>query len=263
MAKTILTCSLIVLLSVAVGCTSVDSGRAQLLPVDVKKNSAAFAQGPAFTAGESDLVEQVAVSRQAYRNALQFLSQYYSKSGNNMKLVWVQRELTAMDKMPQYKYIVEAGLAGAELRAIASIPEADQLYHQAQMLEKKAKGFIIFPDSDLLRLALDKYNELIRKYPTSDKIDDAAYKAAGIYEHFKDFSIAVLYFQRAYQWDAYTPNPARFRAAFILDQKLRRRADALDIYREAVKQESGYESWAEYAEKRIRQLTGSEIRLKD
>ena len=57
---------------------------------------------------------------------------------------------------------------------------------------KKARELIIITNEDMLRVALDKYNQLIRKHPPSDKIDDAAYRAAGIYEYFKDYTIAIL-----------------------------------------------------------------------
>ena len=58
---------------------------------------------------------------------------------------------------------------------------------------------------ELLRAALRKYGELISQYPTSDKIDDAAYKMARIHEGFGDYTIALAFYQRAYQWDAATP----------------------------------------------------------
>ena len=93
--------------------------------------------------------------------------------------------------------------------------------------------FVVLKDENLLRMALDKYNQLISKFPTSDKIDDAAFRAAGIYEHFKDYSIAVQYYQRTYQWDPQTIYPAKYKAAFILDQRLHRRAEALQLYQDA------------------------------
>ena len=106
-------------------------------------------------------------------------------------------------------------------------------------------------------MALEKYNELIRKHPSSDKIDDAAYNAGVIQEYFKDYSIALLYYKRAFQWDPDTIHPARFRAARVLDKNLHRNAEALQLYQQAVKIEGQYEKyreWREYAERRIREL---------
>jgi tetratricopeptide (TPR) repeat protein len=110
----------------------------------------------------------------------------------------------------------------------------------------------------MLRLALDKYNQLIKKYPTSDKIDDAAFRAGGIYEYFKDYTIALLYYQRAYQWDPDTIHPARFKAAYILDKRLHRRAEALELYQQVAKKKGQHGKYKVFAENRIRELTKSD-----
>jgi tetratricopeptide (TPR) repeat protein len=89
-----------------------------------------------------------------------------------------------------------------------------------------------------MQLALNKCNDLIQEYPTSDKIDDAAYLAGEIHEYFGDYSIALLYYKRAVQWNANTPHPACYRAARILDYKLTDRGQALQLYREALDKES-------------------------
>ena len=182
-----------------------------------------------------------------------------------MKLEWAKNELAALDVIPQYNYIFEAGVAGPELKASASIPEADELYAQAVAMEDKAGMLLIVKNDNLLRKAIEKYNLLIKKYPSSDKIDDVAYKAAGIYEHFKDYTIAVLYYQRTYQWDAETPYPAQFKAAFILDYYLHRRAEALDQYQQAIKSlknEFEHVRWKVFAESRIAELTQSGQKVK-
>jgi tetratricopeptide (TPR) repeat protein len=115
----------------------------------------------------------------------------------------------------------------------------------------------ILKDENSLRLALARYNQLIKNYPSSDKIDDAAYKAGVIYEYFKDYSIALLYYKSAYEWDPDGIYPARFRAARLLDKHLYRKDEALQLYQQAVKTEGRYEryrEWKEFAEKRIREL---------
>jgi len=252
MARIVLTIVLIVLLSILVGCGTYDTGRGRLVPAQTRS-------APVITktvSGEVDVVERVVVDRQAYRQSLERLVQHYTATGNNMKLVWAKKELAALDTMPQYKYIIEAEVAGPKLKAAASIPEADRLYEEALQLQKKAEQLVLIKDDDLLRLALDKYNQLISKHPSSDKIDDAAFKAGEIYDYFKDYTIALLYYQRAYQWDPETPYPARFKAAFILDQRLHRRAEALPLYQQALeKAGKKYYDWREFAERRIRELT--------
>jgi TolA-binding protein len=136
-------------------------------------------------------------------------------------------------------------------------PNADSLYAEAFHLEKQAGPVV--KDKDLLKMALDKYNELISKYPKSDKIDDAAFRMAGIYEYLKDYDKAVINYQRTYQWNAQTPTVARFKAAYILDNQLGRRAEALPIYQEAlskITKSNEHKLWVEYTEQRVKELTG-------
>jgi tetratricopeptide (TPR) repeat protein len=257
MAKIVLTVASIILLNILVGCTEVDSGRGQLVITDMGQPRSLPVVKPAEGA-ETDLIEHLATSRKAYHQGLVALIDYYGRTGNNLKLQWARTELAALEQMPRYNYVIEATVAGADLKASAAIAEADQLYVAAVEMQKDAERLVIVKDSDLLRLALDKYNQLIRKYPTSDKIDDAAFKAGGIYEHFKDYSIALLYYQRAYQWDAATPYPARFKAAYILDSQMHRRSEALELYLQAVQTEGkdpGNSIWKGYAEKRIDELS--------
>jgi tetratricopeptide (TPR) repeat protein len=257
MARTILTAVVIVLLNVLVGCQGVDSGRGILMPA---RTSTSIVSAPVVDitkAGETDYVEQIAVNRQEYRQGLELLIRYYTKTGNNMKFKWAKEELAALDSIPQYKYIVEAEAAGANLRASTSIPEADELYRDALDLQERAGALLVVKNEELLRLALDKYNRVIKDFRSSDKIDDSAYKAGEIYEYFQDYSIALLYYERAYQWDPETIHPARFRSARILDKRLHRNAEALELYRKAINTEGRYgrhRKWKEYAEGRIKEL---------
>lgn len=245
-----LTVLLTVLLNVLVGCHGVDSGKSQLLPATMKDVSV-------VEAGEADIIEQMSINRLAYRQYLESLVAHYKKTGNNMKLGWAEDELKRLNKMPQYNYVIEASVAGPNLKAEDSITIADYMYDEALRLEKKAKRLILIKDEDLLRVALDKYNQLIKKHPSSDKIDDAAYRAGGIFEYFKDYTIALLYYQRAYQWDPATIHPARFKAAYILDEYLHRRAEALELYEQAVEKDKLSKSCKEFAEKRIIELIRS------
>jgi tetratricopeptide (TPR) repeat protein len=257
MARLAFITSVIVSICMLVGCRSVDTGRAQIL-----SPQAGTVSGPTVDisrASEVDLAEQMAVNRQAYRRGLEMLILHYTKTGNNMKLTWAQKEIAAMDKMPQYNYILEAAVAGPGLRANKAVSEADNLYYEAVRLEEQAGQFVVLKDDNLLRMALDKYNQLINKFPSSDKIDDAAFRAAGIYEHFQDYSIAVQYYQRTYQWDPETMYPARYKAAFILDQRLHRRDEALQLYQDALRRitkSDEHPLWQQYAEQRVKELSG-------
>jgi tetratricopeptide (TPR) repeat protein len=253
MARVVITAVLIVILNVMAGCSGPDKGRGQI-------KAPRGRTGPMIevgTAAEADLIEQVAINRQAYQRAIEMLVGHYEKTGNAMKSRWAKKELDSLNKMVQYDYIIDATVAGPELRATASIPEADELYNEAVKLHKDAKKLVLIKDKNTLRLALAKYNEVIRKHPASDKIDDAAFKAGEIYEYFKDYSIALVYFQRTYQWNAAAPYPARFRAAAILDRHLHNRAEAQELYKEAIEIEAKdgkYATLKDHAERRVDEI---------
>ncbi len=142
---------------------------------------------------------------------------------------------------------------------VVPVSDANSLYAEAVRLEEQAGPLKVIKDEALLKKALDKYDQFINKYPKSDKIDDAAFRMAGIYEYLKDYTNAVLYYQRTYQWNPQTPTVARFKAAYILDNQLGRRAEALQIYQEAlskITRSDEHRQWVAYAEERVKELTG-------
>ena len=261
MARVVLTATLIVMLNLLVGCHGADTGRSQLMPRP-RQIKQQISEVRLANAGEADIIEQVVIDREAYRNALLRLIKHYEQTGNNMQLGWAQLELTSLDRIPQYKYIIEANIAGPNLKASTQIAEAELMYREALQIDSKARKYVLIKNEDLLRLALDKYNQLIKRHPSSERIDDAAYKSAKILEYFKDYTIALLYYKRVYQWDPDTEYPAKYRAAIVLDKHLHRMEEALELYQQAVK---GYlkGSYKDFAEMRIAQLTKSEQKLEE
>jgi tetratricopeptide (TPR) repeat protein len=255
MTRFILTANLLALLISLYGCTESNSGRGQIIADRTRQATDRHAVIEAAKDKEVDIIEDMSLHRRAYRQSLEALIKYYRDTGNYMKREWAQKELGELDAIPQYNYIIEAAVAGPELKATAEIPEADDLYYQGMIMEDDARKLILIKSSEKLRLALDKYNQIIRLYPTSDKIDDAAYRAGKIYEEFKDYSIALIYYQRTYQWDPDTVYPARYKAARILDDKLHRRAEALELYSESLKYDSLNASEREYINERIAELS--------
>jgi tetratricopeptide (TPR) repeat protein len=263
MTRTVVTASIAALLIVTTGCRPNDPSLGRRLPQRTTYTSPTTlgetngTSAVASSTDEIDLVEQMAAHRRSYRQSLVLLVQHYNVVGDNRKLRWAEDELRALDRMPQYRYIIDAEVLPPALRANERIPAADTLYLDAVETQRTAEPIGILKDEELLRVALDKYNQMIRKYPNSDKIDDAVYRMAGIYEYFKDYEIALLCYQRAYQWEPDTPYPARFMAAQILDRRLHRRAEALQLYQEAVVREAKFTDWKNYGERRIRELSQS------
>lgn len=260
MTRIVTTGAVILLLTLFVGCEA-NTGTSQRLPMRTVTSVSDPNQplGVPTSNDEIDLVEKMAGNRQAYQNSLQALIQYYDTVGNHDKVSWAKEELTALNRIPQYQYIIEAQVMPANLKATESIAAADQLYAQAEKLGRDAGLIPVaqLKDVNLLRAALRKYGEMISRYPSSDKIDDAAYKMARIHEGLGDHTIALAYYQRAYQWDAATPYPARFKAADILDKKLHRRAEAMLLYQEAIAKEAQFTDLKLMAERRVLELNTS------
>ena len=255
MAKIIVRSALLVSLVFIIGCREEASTDPQLL---IQPHETALAEGTGFgvpDAREVDLVEQMATYRSLYREDVGQLIDYYTKSGDATKLAWAKKELISLDRIPKYKYLMPAETVDANLRATDSIIAADELYAEAEKLYKEAGALIVISDNAKLRDALAMFNKLIVTYPTSDKIDKAAYRAGRIYEHFKDYEIASVYYQRAFQWNPETTYPARFKAAYVMDRRLHKRAEALVLYKLSVEKEAGYENNTKYAKRRIATLT--------
>jgi TolA-binding protein len=251
MSRLFLNASLLVIIAVMAGCGEQvkDDPRYQ---VDPGEAQIAISQGYNVpNASEVDLVERMAASRADYRETLDILVGYYKTTGDAVKSKWAEHEL---DSLIQYHYLMPAEVGHAGLRATDPIDSADMLYEDGKKLYEDAGGLVIITDDEKMRAALNKFNQVISNYPTSDKIDDAAYKAGRIYSHFGDYGIAAVYYQRTFQWDNSTPYPARFRAAHTLDQKLKMKHEALSLYRLAIEKESRYEANTQFAARRIRQL---------
>jgi len=242
---------------VFVGCVGVkDDPRFRADPAEV---SAVISDGffvPDATA--IDIIEQIAVNRSAYRAGLERLLEYYNAGGDGLRGGWADRELKALLLVPQYRYVMPAESAAMGLRATDTIAEADELYAEAMKFYNEAGGLLIILNDDKLRMALGKFNDIIARYPSSDKIDESAYRAGKIYEHFGDYEIAAVYYQRAFQWDEQTAFPARYKAAYILDQRLHMRKEALVLYQLACEKESMYTNNVEFAKQRILRMTAEE-----
>ncbi len=254
MARIVCTIVLIALMNVLVGCQGSNPDSARIIPTD---NSRPLNLALPAGMNEADLAEEMAINREAYKKSLELLIVYFNKTGNNTKLQRARRELHGFQLMTKYNYITEPVLLPGERKATTPVAAADDLYYAARDFDKDSGLIAGLKNENKLRLALQKYNQLIRDHPTSDKLDDAAYMAGVILEEFKDYVVALDYYQRAYEWDPETIHPARFHAARILDQQLHRYAEALELYQEAVRVEARFDKhrqWKEWAQDRIRDI---------
>ncbi len=209
-------------------------------------------------AQEVDLVEGVLTHRARYRKLLVLLRDYYQAHGYNTKLNWAEAELADLKRVTPYKYILSAEIPVTKLRPRYSIAEADALYEKGlDQMKKGGHGVPALYSQKYMQDALNTFNELIRKYPESDKIDDAAFCCGEILkEYFKDCElIAVKWYERAKEWDPQTPHPALFQAAVVYDYRLKDHARALELYHRVLEEERENRSNATFATRRIFELT--------
>jgi len=234
------------------GCNGGMSGE-----VAVMDPLAAGSQADLQRETEVEMVEQMARSRGRYVEYLRLLEEFYSRQGNHMKARWAGEELRQYQSGPHPEYLVVAETAGPDLRAGESIPAADVLYEEGQKLQREGSGLL--GDKKKLRLAIEKYNEVIQGYPRSDKIDDAAYQVGLIYHRqLSNYELALLYYQRVWQWDNQTPYPVRFQVAQIYDEELHDGVQGLHYYRMSLQTEGQHKEKMQIARRRV-EVLGKEI----
>jgi tetratricopeptide (TPR) repeat protein len=257
MARTVFISVTLSLLVAAAGCTSPDSAYRE--PKRTVYESTVAANSVTDVNKSTDqvaLVEQVIKNRMGYRKSLQLLVDLYNREGDNRRLGWAQQELRALDRMPQYTYIIDQSVFPEDLKATARIPEADKLFLDAYKTDTQARALGLL-NEEQLRVALSKYKDVIRQYPTSDKIDDCAWQLAKIYEDFREFDSAIMFYKRTFQWDPMSTNyPARFNAAQLLDD-MGRRDEALPLYQQSVDKEAKFLGNVSIAKRRIAELTNT------
>jgi len=209
-------------------------------------------------AKEIDLVEAVLTHRALYGRYLHLLHEYYRENGNETKRRWAAHELEDIDRIKPYRYIIEAEIPPEDLRPTDSVALADQIYDRAMKLMKEGGHSVpIFYREQKMKEALAMLKELIENYPTSDKIDDAAFFCGEIHkEYFKDEeTLAVKWYERAMTWNPKTPHPVRFQAAVVYDYRLHDRKRALELYQSVLHDETDDQSNLNFATARIAQLT--------
>ncbi|MGB2985202.1 MAG: hypothetical protein WBE26_04910 [Phycisphaerae bacterium] len=208
-------------------------------------------------AHEVDLVEDVVATRAQYQQGLQQLHAYYEAHGYPTKAGWAAFELQGLRRMQQFRYLLDAEIPSDALRPVGQIEEADALYEQALELMRQGGPGAIFYRQDRMIEAAKVFRELIERYPTSDKIDDAAFFCGEIHKDYLPGQeiIAVKWYERAWTWNPETPHPARFQAAVVYDYRLHDRDRALELYQSVVKHETRFKGNARFATRRIRELT--------
>jgi len=214
---------------------------------------------------EVDLVEELLLHRAMYARLLRALMTYYTENGYDEKAIWARTELNDLRRVKPYRYILDAEAPSSSLQPTDSISDADKLYDEARALMKKAgHGVPALYNQETMKLALAKFKELVETYPTSDKIDDAAFYIAEIHKEYfeeKDNTIAIVWYKRAIEWNPTTPHPVRFQLAVLYDHRLHEREESLHWYQEVIDNEPNLEKTnTVYSKNRIRELTAEKTR---
>lgn len=209
---------------------------------------------------EVDLVEELVSHRNHYRESLEQLRSYYAHHGYAAKQIWAGLELEGFSRIKTFQYLMDAEVPSELLTASDAIPEADVLYEEAvELMRRGGHGVPAIYREDRMVEAAERLRELIRLFPSSDKIDDAAFLCGEIHREYLPGQelIAVKWYERAWTWDPNTPHPARFEAAVVYDYRLHDRSRALELYQAVAQDPSAGKSNHRFAARRIRELTAS------
>jgi len=212
---------------------------------------------PAASNATSDveLVEKNLAARKEYENSLKRLWEHYKRTGDKLRVKWVEDELMGFHLVTKPSYNLDVqDVPPPTLEAKTNVREANDLYKAA--MEYKGRG--IGNDYVLnMRRAEVFFREVLEKHPTSDKIDEVAYQLGEVYESraYKQYDRAARYFERSFQWKKGSHTDARMRAAVLYDRMLNERTKAMALYKEVVENDTDPDR-IKVAEKRLTELTG-------
>lgn len=211
--------------------------------------------GPGSAASDLEYVEKLMVARRDYQRALEQLRAHYLKVADIERARWAEDELLQFHRIPKNAFRLDLDVPPPNLRAAANIAEANQLYMAA--LEFKGRGWgTDYVDNQ--RRAELLLQEVLTKYPESNRISDVAYQLGDIYESraYRQYRRAAWYFERCVQWNPTTSHhDARLRAARLYDRNLQERGDAIRLYNEIIQHETDNTRLNE-AKKRLSELSG-------
>lgn len=211
---------------------------------------------PGTPNGDAELVERLIGNRKEYQATLVSLYEHYTKVGDRERAKWVEEEVKAFHLIPKPSYRLDIlDVPPPTLEAKANVKEANDLYKEA--MEYKDRGFGTDYTLNQKRAEL-RLQEVLQKYPTSDKIADVAYQLGDLYEGraFRQYGRSAAYFERSFQWRKGSVTDARLRAARLYDRQLNERAKAIDLYRDVIAHDTDPARIRE-AEKRLAELTGN------
>ncbi len=211
--------------------------------------------GKGKATSDVELVERVLAARRDYQVALEGLRAHYISVQDTERERWTEDELREFHRINKQAYNLDLDVPPPTLKAEKNIPEANELYKRAMTFKEKGWGGDYV---DNQRRAELLFQQILTSYPESDKIDDAAYRLAELYEGkaYKQYRRAEAYYERCFQWNSNTQFDARLRAARLQDKVLANRTEAVRLYEEVLQHETD-PAWEAEAKKRLQELRGT------
>lgn len=178
-----------------------------------------------------ELVQKLNNNRKDYQTSLEQLRQLYLQAGDVERARWAEDELRQWHRIPKFAFRLDLDVPPPTLKGEANVPEANQLLIRAMTYKDKGWGVDNVDNQRRTEILLQ---ELLSKYPTSNKISDAAYLLGDVYEKppYKMYRRSAAYFERCFQWNDKTTYDARLRAARLYDKQSLDRPRAMELYRE-------------------------------
>lgn len=213
-------------------------------------------------AHEVDIVESLVSNRNDYRQRLEQLHAFYESRGHLRKAGWAAFELKGLGGVQKFRYILDVDVTSDTLRPADLIPEAETMFSDAKdLMRQGGHGIPALYRQDRMVEAANMFRDMIKRFPTSEKIDDAAFFLGEIHKEYmpNQEEIAVRWYERAWTWDTFTPHPARFQAAVLYDYRLHDRDRALELYHAVLKFETATKSNVRFASRRIHELSGGDL----
>lgn len=207
---------------------------------------------------EVDLAESVALHRQKYFESLEQLVKYYTEHGYANKHSWASFELEGLRGVKRFRYLMDAEIPRETLKATDAIAQADTIFEKGlDLMKRGGHGIPAIYRKDRMIEAAEVFRSLIKTYPTSDKIDDAAFFCGEIHKEYLpgQEEIAVRWYERAWTWNPEMVHPAKFQAAVIYDYRLHDRDKALELYQAVVNNPGSDSGHIRFSTNRIYDLT--------
>ncbi len=203
-----------------------------------------------------DLVQKLLNSRREYQKTLEQMRVHYQQTNDTEKMRWAEEELRQYHRTPHQAFNLELDVPPPNLTGNQHSAEANKLFTWA--LQYKDKGYgVEYVDNQ--RRAELLFQEILTRFPHSDKISDVAFMLGDIYESkpYRMYYRAVEYYHRCYQWNPKTSHEARLRAARIYDKQLNNRAKALEMYRDVKQYDVVEPRRIQEADRRIAELSAT------